>query len=255
MRSVLPGLIAASWRAVGRRTPVLAPATAAVLLLVASWSLQDGRYAGHVLHGLILLSATALIGATDDPAAEICATSPYALRLRTALRVLAGSGVALPVLAGGLALVHGRNPGLPLTPYVVEAAGVCLVALALGVCLRAWLDLAHPAYAASIGLIGLALVAFLLPQGWGLLEPQPWGPPWAATRWRWLAVGLAAAGVALAATADRADRAEQGPVHGLIRPARQGPARASGRLGPRSGSEPCRRHGWSARSSTYPTDS
>ncbi|GAA3649975.1 hypothetical protein GCM10022237_07150 [Nocardioides ginsengisoli] len=205
MTSALPGLVAASWRAVGRRTPVLAPATAAVLLLAVTWPLQDGRYAGHVLHGLVLLSATVLIGATDDPAAEICATSPHVLRLRTALRVLTGSAVALPVLAGGLTLVHLRCPQLPLTPYVVEAAGLCLVALALGVGLRAWLDLAHPSYAASIGLIGIALVAFLLPQGWGLLEPQPWGPPWAATRWRWLAVGLVAVGLSLAATADRSE--------------------------------------------------
>ena len=206
MRSALPGLVAASWRAVGRRTPVLVPASAAVLLLVVTLPIQDGGHAGQILHGLILLVAAALIGATDDPAAEICATSPYVLRLRTALRVLTGSAVALPILVGGFTLVDRRNPGLPLTPYVIEAAGLCLVALTLGVGLRAWLDLAHPAYAASIGLIGVALAAYLLPQGWGLLEPQPWGPPWAAARWRWLAVGVVAAGLTLAATADRAER-------------------------------------------------
>ena len=199
-------LLGASWRAVGRRTPVLAPALAGVVLLASATPLLDGGYAGTVLHGLILLGGAVLIGATDDPSAEICATSPYSCRTRTALRLSIGASLAVPLLGAGLLVVHLRRPGLPLGPFVVEAVGVCLVAVALGVGVRAWLDLAHPAYLATVGLIGVALAAFVLPRAWMLLDPQPWGPPWAGARWRWLGVAVLAVGLALAATADPADR-------------------------------------------------
>ncbi|WP_148573916.1 hypothetical protein [Nocardioides caldifontis] len=189
-------LLAASWLAV-RRPPVLAPLGVALLLVAATVPWQD-THGAQVVHGVAVLAACALAGATDDPGAEVAAASPYPRSLRTAARLGVAAALTVPVVLAAVLVADHRNPWLPLSLLGVELLGFTLLGATLGAVLRAR-GLAMPAYPAVIGVVVLAVLVRQVPHGWVLVDAQPWGPPWEATMLRWVAVlVLAAAVLALA---------------------------------------------------------
>lgn len=196
-----PALLSASWLAV-RRTPLLLPLGAAVALVLTTLPWADR--ATQVVHGVGVLVACALAATTDDPAAEIAAATPPERRTRTAFRILAGALVALPVLLVGLAVAEVRFSATPLIALGPEVAGYGLLALAVGTGLRAWAGQPAPAYSASIAVLVIVLATWMLPRGWTMVDPQPWGPPLEAALLRWLAVALLALAVLAAALRDPA---------------------------------------------------
>jgi hypothetical protein len=198
-------LLAASWLAV-RRAPLVAPSLAAVVLVVATWPWQDSGHSVGVLNGLAVLLACAWAGTTDDPAGEVAAASPYPMRVRATARLAVGLAVVVPVYLLGVVVAHARFAPTPLTALLVEAVGYAVAAVAIGSALRAWRDQHTPSYAASIGVLGLALATFVLPRGWEMVGPQTWGPPWTAALLRWAALVLLGAGILCAALRDRAVR-------------------------------------------------
>jgi hypothetical protein len=194
-------MLSASWRAVGR-APLLVPLGAAVALLVATLPWADR--AVLVVHGVGVLVACALAATTDDPAAEIAAATPPDRRTRTAFRMVAGALVALPVLLLGLALAEARLAATPLVTLGPEVAGYGVLALAVGTGLRAWAGQPAPAYSASVAVLVIVLATWMLPRGWTMVDPQPWGPPLEAALLRWLAVALLALAVVALALRDPA---------------------------------------------------
>ena len=194
-------LLSASWLAV-RRAPLLVPLGAAVLLMVASLPWADR--AVPVVHGVGVLVACALAATTDDPAAEIAAATPPERRTRTAFRILAGALLALPVLLVGLAVAETRFAATPLVTLGPEVVGYGLLALAVGTGLRAWAAQPAPAYSASSAVLVIVLATWMLPRGWTMVDPQPWGPPLEAALLRWLAVALLALAVLAVALRDPA---------------------------------------------------
>jgi hypothetical protein len=198
-------LLAASWLAV-RRTPLLVPCGAAVLLVAGTVPWQDSGHAVAVLHGVVVLAACGWVATLDDPAGEVVAASPYPRRRRTLLRMLAGLAVVLPVLALGASVAELRFAPTPLLPAGFEAVGYALGGAALGAALRAWRGQLTPAYPALIGLLALVLGTYWLPTGWTMVDPQPWGPPLVAALLRWSALALLALGVLTLALRDPADQ-------------------------------------------------
>lgn len=195
-------LLGASWLVV-RRVPLFAPCAAVLVLVVVTWPWLDSGHATEVLHGASVLLACACAGATDDPAGEIAAASPYPARVRTAARLVAALGVIVPVYAAAAVVAHVRFAPTPSTALTLEAVGYAVAAVAIGSALRAWRDLLTPSYAASVGLLGVALATFMLPRGWTMVDPQTWGPPWTAAELRWTALVLFGVGVLSAALRDR----------------------------------------------------
>jgi hypothetical protein len=195
-------LVAASWLAV-RRPPLLVPLGVAVLVVGGTVPLLDDGYATEVLHGVGLLVACAMAGATDDPSAEVVAAAPRPRWVRTLARLLVGVVPALLVLLVAVALAGWRAGSTPALVAVSEAVGLVLVAVAVGAVLRA-LGRPVPAYPAMVGLVLLWAGSQALPRGWVLLDPQPWGPPLEAALLRWAAVALLALGVLCLALRDPA---------------------------------------------------
>jgi hypothetical protein len=203
MRRAAGPLLSASWLAV-RRAPLIAPSLAAIVLVAATWPWQDSGRATDVLNGLAVLLACAWAGTTDDPAGEIAAASPYPLRVRATARLAVGLAGVIPIYVVGAVVAQARFAPTPLTALLVEAVGYGVAAVAIGSALRAWRDQHAPSYMASIGLLGVALATFVLPRGWQMVGPQPWGPPWTAALLRWTALVLLGAGILCAALRDRA---------------------------------------------------
>jgi hypothetical protein len=177
-----------------------------VLVLVAAPVLDDG-WALQVLRGVGVLLACAWVSATDDPAGEVVAASPYPRPVRTLARI----GAALPPLVAvwtvAAVVVQVRVPEVPVLGLGVEALALGLLGLAVGTALRAWHDLHQPAHAAALGLVLLAFVTTAMPRWYALHQGQTWGPPWEAAQIRWTALALVASGVLALALHDPLHRA------------------------------------------------
>lgn len=191
-------VLAGSWWLV-RRPGLLVPAGAALVLVLAAVPVLDDGWAMRVLRGVGLLLACAWVSATDDPAGEVVAASPYPRRVRTLARVLAALPPLVLVWAAAAVVVQSRAPETPVLGLGVETLALGLLGLGIGTALRAWHDLHQPAYAASFGVVLLTVVMAGSPRWYALHQTQTWGPPWEAAQLRWWGLVLVAAGlVALA---------------------------------------------------------
>ena len=108
----------------------------------------------------------------------------------------------VPVFVMALVLASTRQPHLPVTGASLEALGYGVAALTIGAGLRAWKGLLSPAYPTVVGLLVVALATYSLPHGWTMVDPQPWGPPYAAALIRWTALVLTATGLLALALRD-----------------------------------------------------
>lgn len=193
-------LIAASWFAV-RRAGLVVPATAAVVLVAGTAHVQE-VHAVQVLRGVAVLLACALVSAMDDPAGEVVAASPYPRRVRSLFRATAAGFVVLPVWVLAATVAELRFDPTPVWGLSLEAAGLCLSALAIGAGLRAWTGQLAPSYLGVIGVVVVAFASNALPRSWAMVQQQVYGPPWQAAQFRWVALVLVAAGVLAAALRD-----------------------------------------------------
>ena len=212
-------LLTASWRLVRRAGLLVLAAAGLVLVLVTAPVLDDG-WALQVLRGVGVLLACAWVGATDDPAGEVVAASPYPRPVRTLARIGAALPPLLAVWTVAAVVVHVRVPEVPVLGLGVEALALGLLGLAIGTALRAWHDLHQPAHAAALGLVLLALVTTAAPRWYALHQGQTWGPPWEAAQIRWAALALVAAGVLAVAVHDPLHRARPA-ARSTIRPGAQ----------------------------------
>lgn len=194
-------LLATSWWLV-RRPGLLLPAGAALVLVLATTPVLDDGWALRVLRGAGVLLACAWVSATDDPAGEVVAASPYTRHVRTLARVGAAFPPLVAVWAGAAVVVQVRAPEVPVAGVGVEALALGLLGLAVGTGLRAWNDLHQPAHAATLGLVLVAFVTSAAPRWYALQQDQTWGPPWEAAQIRWWALVLAALGLIALALQD-----------------------------------------------------
>ena len=185
-------LLEASWLAL-RRPPVLAPLGLALLVVAATLPWQD-THGTQVMHGVAVLAACALAGATDDPAADVAAASPYPRSVRTVARLAVAAALTVPVVLAAVLVADHRDPWIPLSLLGMELVAFALLGATLGAALRAF-GVAMPAYPAVVGVVLLAVLVRQLPRTWVLVDAQPWGPPWEATMLRWAAVTLLALAV------------------------------------------------------------
>lgn len=193
-REAVVRLLASSWWLV-RRPGLLVPAGAALVLVLATAPVLDDGWALQVLRGVGVLLACAWVTATDDPAAEVVAASPYPRHVRTLARVGACLPPVLAVWVAAAAVVQLRVPEVPVLGLGVEALALGLLGLAVGSGLRAWHEVHRPAHAAALALVLLALVTSAAPRWYALHQAQTWGPPWEAAQIRWWALALVAGGV------------------------------------------------------------
>jgi hypothetical protein len=216
-------LLTASWWLV-RRPGLLVPAGAALLLVLATTPVLDDGWALRVLRGAGVLLACAWVSASDDPAGEVVAASPYPRHVRTLARI----GAALPPLVAvwtvAAVVVQVRAPAVPVLALGAETVALGLLGLAIGTALRAWHDLHEPAHAAALGMVLLAFVMSAAPRWYALHQVQTWGPPWEAAQIRWWALGLVATGLLGLALHD--------PLHRRLGTRRRTPGRQVGRNAP-----------------------
>lgn len=184
-------LVGACWLA-ARRAKVLAPVAGVLGLVGATVPWQD-THAAVVLHGAAVLTAAAVATGTDEPSADVAGATPYPRHVRTLTRLLVSAAVAAPAYVVGLAVADLRS-GTPLLPLAVEGLVLAFAAAAAGTALQAR-GAVNPAYLASLGVLLLIFALRWLPAGWGMVDPQPWGPPLQAALFRWSALALLAAGV------------------------------------------------------------
>jgi hypothetical protein len=205
-------LIAASWTVV-RRSGLLIPVAAAVLLVGATVHLFDDGYAAQVLRGVGVLLACGWASTMDDPMGEVAAGSTYPRSARSLARAVVGLVLIVPLWAGVAVLAEWRAGELPLFPLALEAAGLGLAGVAAAAGLRAWGDRHQPSYLAVPGIVALAVGINSLPRAWAMVPFQTWGPPWEAAQLRWAALALLCVGLLVAALrdpmADRPDRRER----------------------------------------------
>jgi hypothetical protein len=206
-RSLLEG----SWLAI-RRAPVLAPLGVALLLVVGTVPWLD-THGVQVLHGVAVLAACALAGATDDPAAEVVAAAPYPRWVRTGARLATATALTMPVVVLAVLLTELRNGQTPLLLLGAELLGFTLVGATIGAVLRAR-GMAMPAYPAVVAVLVLAVLVRQLPRTWLLVDVQPWGPPWEAALVRWSAFTLLAVALLSLALRDPWERAATGRGRG-----------------------------------------
>ena len=198
MRPLLP----AAWRSVVRGHLVLPLAAAGLLVAV---TLPWPQHAVAVMHGVAVLVGCAFATALDDPQGDVTTATPLRRRTWTAARLLATAGAGLPVLAGSLLALRLRSDSLPVAVLVAESLGYLLAAVAVAATLRARRTFL-PSYPAVAGVLVVAVLTYALPRAWVMVDPQPWGPPYDAALWRWLGLGLVAAGVLAAAVRDPLER-------------------------------------------------
>jgi hypothetical protein len=194
-------LLAASWLAV-RRTGLLLPAAAAVVLVAATVHVQEDGHAIQVLRGVGILLACAIVAAMDDPAGEVAAASPYPRQVRFLARVTAAASVVLPVWAVAAVVAETRFAPTPVWGLSLEAAAMWLCGLAICAGLRAWTGQLAPSYIAVIGVVALAILSNALPRAWTMVQAQIWGPPWEAAQLRWAGLLLVAVGILARALQD-----------------------------------------------------
>jgi hypothetical protein len=202
-------LTAASWTVV-RRSGLLIPVAAAVLLVAATVHLFDDGYAAQVLRGVGVLLACGWVSTMDDPMGEVAAGSTYPRSVRSLVRAVVGLALIVPLWLGAAVLAEWRAGELPLFPLGLEAVGLGLAGVAAAAGLRAWGDRHQPSYLAVPGVVALAVGINSLPRAWAMVPFQTWGPPWEAAQLRWAALALLCAELLVAALrdpmADRPDR-------------------------------------------------
>lgn len=195
--------VAIAWLAL-RRRPFLMPSGAALGLAVVTVPWHDS-HGVLVLHGVSVLSAAALAAATDDPMGEVADGAPTRRGRRTGVRVGLALAVVLPLTGLAALAVELREAVTPVTPALVAAVGWSLLAVALGTGLRAWRGVTTPAYPAAVGLLVAVVAAQMVPRGWTLVDPQPFGPPWESALWRWAGLSLVLVGITGLALRDPAE--------------------------------------------------
>lgn len=214
-------VLASSWWLV-RRPGLLVPAGAALALVLATVPVLEDGWALQVLRGVGVLLACAWVSATDDPAAEVVAASPYPRHVRTLSRVGAAFPPLLAVWSVAAVVVEVLVPQVPVLGLGVEALALGLLGLAIGTALRAWHGLHRPAQAAALGLVLLAFVTNAAPRWYALQQSQTWGPPWEAAQIRWWALALVAAGMLALALHDPLHRTRPGTRPGARSGVRSG---------------------------------
>jgi hypothetical protein len=199
--SLAPSLLQAS-AAVVRRSGLLVPVGAAVLLVAATAHLFDDGHAGLVLRGTGILLACAWVTTVDDPMGEVAAGSAYPRSTRTLARAMVGLVLVVPVWGAAILLVELRAPELSVLPPALEAAGLGVAGVAIAAGLRAWTNRHQPSYLAIPCVLALAVTIHSLPRSWTMLPLQTWGPPWQAVQLRWTGVILICVAVLVWAVQD-----------------------------------------------------
>lgn len=179
-----------------RHSPYPAVLGVGALLPAISWGLLDGGSALSILRWTALTVGIALACAIDDPTGEVADGAPVARWRRLGARVLLASVGALIVSVGAGFAVHARQPWLPVTSMAFEAIAFGAAGVALAVVLRVGRGIHRPANLVALGMLALMALLSALPRLYGVLEEQTWGPPWEASRIRWLGLALVAVGVA-----------------------------------------------------------
>ena len=188
-------VLVASARAVdgaGLRLPV-----AAALVLVAVTSTVTDSYGVQVLGAVGVLLAFTLQAAVDDPERSILAAAPYSLGSRSLHRVVASATLAVPVWLVAAGTVEWRTPSAPVAALGLQAVVIWCLAVAIGAGVWRASASPSPSYVASPVLLGLVLVAHVLPRRWQIFDAQAWGPPWIAAQLRWCGLLLLAIGLVI----------------------------------------------------------
>jgi hypothetical protein len=177
----------------GRALPWRSPAAGAGLglLILAVPRLTDTEPAPWLalvlLRCAILAHAVGLAFLMDDPARHTTATVPTRRALRTAVRLALITPVTALWWTAALLLVpsHIRPPTGDLT---LEAAAVCVLALAAGAAAVRLTDAPAPGVSVAAALLFTAVVApLLLPDQWALFVP-PGDQRWGVAHERWAGV-------------------------------------------------------------------
>jgi hypothetical protein len=200
-------LLAASWPVVAQ-PPVLVPVGVAALLTLTTAPYLDSGHADQVRIGVATVLACALAATAEDPTPEITAATPRPRWVPCVARLLLGLALVLPIaiLSLTLTLTQHQGTGTPTHGAGVQMLAVLMLGPALGFGVWAWGNAAQPTYAAMVGVVCIALVLWLLPATWSVLQYQPWGPPWEAALIRWSALVLLGCALALSAWRDPATR-------------------------------------------------
>lgn len=205
-------LLETSARALPRR-PVALHVAAAVALLGATLSgLDEEGTALLVLRGVALLLAAALALAADEPSAILLDATPTSLARRLAARLAVLVVLLLAVWGLSLGAVTARGSDVPVAALTLELSGLAALALAVTAVLRRWWQVAEPAVVTGPVLFAALVAAYHLPRRFGLLEGQPWGPPWEAAHLRWTALLIAALSMLVLALADPATARVRQPL-------------------------------------------
>jgi len=196
-------LLAASWPVVAQ-PPVLVPVGVAVLLTLTTVPYLDSGHADQVRIGVATVLACALAATAEDPAPEVSAAAPRPRWVPCVSRLFLGLVLVLPVAILSLTLAEHQDATTPTQGAGAQMLAVLLIGPALGFGVWAWGKVAQPTYAAMIGVVCVALVLWLLPATWSVLQYQPWGPPWEAALIRWSALVLLGCALVLSAWRDPA---------------------------------------------------
>lgn len=179
-----------------RHSPYPAVLSVAALLPAVTWGMLDGASALSILRWTAVTIGVALACAIDDPTGDVADGAPMARWQRLGARVLLGSVGAVIVGVGAGFAVHVRQPWLPVASIAVEGIALGAAGVALAVVLRVGQDIHQPAHLAALGMLALMALLSAIPRYYGVLEEQTWGPPWEASRIRWVGVSLVAVGFA-----------------------------------------------------------
>lgn len=189
---------AAAWR-----SALAASTISLVLLLLAARhgtvSVERGI---EQLRWSMALIALGLPAVFDDPAQELLNTLPVRRAIRLTVLVILLTGFLAAVWILLVAITHARVEGaLPYADLGLEYAGGVTVAGALG----ALLQRRGVKSVASIGpgiLLGLQLLAVMLPSSAALFPASPQAPTWSSAHSRWQLVVVAGAVALLCAGRD-----------------------------------------------------
>lgn len=181
-----PSLFAASAHAV-RNRGIGAPAIAAILLSMSTWSAR-GSHGNQILLAVTAVLGLVLQSAVDDPGRFISEATPYTLARRTLNRVAAASAVVLPVWLVTAVALRWQTHSPPVLAVGLQT--LTLWAFAVVVAMVVWRVSASttPSYVASPALLATVLAGYVLPPRWQLFGAQEWGPPWVAAQLRWCAL-------------------------------------------------------------------
>lgn len=181
------------------------------LLALTGSALDDPHVAVLVLRGVAVLLAMALALGVDEPSALLLDATPTGLAQRLAGRLALLAAALAPFWVLALATVAAQGADVPVAALTLELAALSALALAVGLTLRRWWQLAEPAALVAPVLFGALLAAYRLPRRLALLEVQLWGPPWVAAHLRWTALLVAALSLLLVAAQDPATARVRAP--------------------------------------------